>query len=80
MCTLTGPLQTDLYYIFQYLDKKSGIESWSYDKFWFSWVVQFLFLDLSYSDLVDDIVYNLVFHICDFIPAFGCASTPTEGE
>jgi len=30
------------------------------------------FLDLSYSDMVDDIVYDSVFHICDFILALGC--------
>jgi len=30
------------------------------------------FLDLSYSDMVDDIVYVSVYHICDFIPALGC--------
>ena len=29
-------------------------------------------LDLSYSDMVDDIDYDSVFHICDFIPALGC--------
>ena len=30
------------------------------------------FLDLSYSDMVDDIVYDFVFHICDFITMVGC--------
>jgi len=30
------------------------------------------FLDLFYSDIVDDIVYDSIFHICDFIPALGC--------
>jgi len=30
------------------------------------------FLDLSYSNKVDDIAYVSVFHICAFIPALGC--------
>jgi len=30
------------------------------------------FLDLSYSNKVDDTVYNSMFHICAFIPTLGC--------
>jgi len=35
-------------------------------------VSSIFFLDLSYSDIVDDIVYDSIFHICDFIPALDC--------
>ena len=30
------------------------------------------FLDMSYSDMVDDIDYDFVLHIYDIIPALGC--------
>jgi len=42
----------------------------------YSSVSSFSFLDVSYSVMVDDIVYDFVFHICTFILAFGCESAP----
>jgi len=37
-----------------------------------SLVSSVFFLDLFYSDIVEDIVYDSVFHICDFILALDC--------
>ena len=62
-CTLASPLLTDHYIIFQYLDQETGIESCLYIIFWFSYppVSLVFFLDLFYSDIVDDIVYDSLF-------------------